>query len=124
MTLGQFEDNLYKGHGSPSGRSIKQGTVLIMQWPGSEKGYLVGGIYSGKYPVIIREDGLPGNQRDIDTNAPDIQDGKLEIPTYHKYGDKSPVINFPIGTYTLHVEASDDPKADPEFKNIEFDIVP
>ena len=112
---------------SPDGkanRSILQGQTLICAVLGSATGYLQGGIYFGKYPVIERWDGLNGNQLDLDGKK-DTQDGVVEIPTFHKFSDNLPVIDFPPGTYTLHIEAARTPgEMVPTFFNVEFDILP
>lgn len=110
----QLLDNLLKAQRSPTTRTIKQETNLLVKVPGSEKGYLQGAVYQGHFPQVVRWDGMAGNLNDP-------LDGLITLPLGHPLGNSW--IPLPKGTYTLKVEAADSMAAIPQFWNIDFDIV-
>ena len=114
----QLYDNLIKGPGSPSLRRIKQGTTLIVQVVGSEKGYLEGTVYLGHFPdAPIEWKGLGFSTSDLN------QDGIIEIPLILPFNATKTAIPAKNG-YFLKVEAAPSAGADPTSWNIQFDIVP
>lgn len=118
-------DNLSKQTPSPSHRSIQVGRIIRVKVPGSEKGLLVGALFSpGRELLIVRYDGVPGNlpRTQDDPTGIDDKDGVVEIPTTHPLGNKGILLPIDNG-YTLHVQAYDS-QMDmiPNAWNIQFDI--
>lgn len=113
----QLLDNLTKGPGSPSQRRILQGTTLIVQVQGSEKGYLEGTVYLGLTPDSpIEWKGLGFSTSDMN------KDGIIEIPLILPFNSNKTAIPAGVG-YFLKVEAAPNAGAIPTFWNIKFDIV-